>query len=145
MQAFANRAAVCETLQTGLATFYRCLPGCRACSALHVDAELRVRARKLRLCLQQHHTSSAVWWHLHHRLMHTNFGRCSRSRKGRWCKGETSGHFIQVLSVHLDCDRDSLVYLSDPIGPACHTVRLRHSDQSYGKSEVAFACCRCWC
>jgi len=47
----------------------------------------------------------------------------SRSRKGRWCKGETSGHFIRVLSVHPDCDRDSLVYLSDPIGPACHTAR----------------------
>ncbi|KFM27014.1 Histidine biosynthesis bifunctional protein hisIE, chloroplastic [Auxenochlorella protothecoides] len=45
----------------------------------------------------------------------------SRSRKGRWCKGETSGHFIKVLSVHLDCDRDSLIYVGDPIGPACHT------------------------
>lgn len=47
----------------------------------------------------------------------------SRSRKGRWCKGETSGHYINVLSVHPDCDRDSLVYLSSPIGPACHTAR----------------------
>jgi len=47
----------------------------------------------------------------------------SRSRKGRWCKGETSGHYMKVLSVHPDCDRDSLVYLSDPIGPACHTAR----------------------
>lgn len=45
----------------------------------------------------------------------------SRSRGGRWCKGETSGHFIRVQSVHLDCDKDSLIYLSEPIGPACHT------------------------
>lgn len=67
MQAFADRAAVCETMQTNLATFY------------------------------------------------------SRSRKGRWCKGETSGHFIKVVDMHLDCDRDSLIYLSEPIGPACHT------------------------
>lgn len=67
MQAYSDRAAVCETLQTGLATFY------------------------------------------------------SRSRQGRWCKGETSGAYIRVLSVHADCDRDSLVYLGDPIGPACHT------------------------
>ena len=37
-------------------------------------------------------------------------------------QGETSGHFINVRSVHPDCDRDSLVYLGDPIGPACHTV-----------------------
>eukprot|EP00887_Chlorella_sp_A99_P004718 scaffold4.g4718.t1 len=45
----------------------------------------------------------------------------SRSRKERWCKGETSGHFIKVLSVYIDCDRDSLIYLAEPIGPACHT------------------------
>lgn len=45
----------------------------------------------------------------------------SRSRKGRWCKGETSGHFIHVEGVYVDCDRDSIIYLSDPIGPSCHT------------------------
>jgi phosphoribosyl-ATP pyrophosphohydrolase/phosphoribosyl-AMP cyclohydrolase len=48
----------------------------------------------------------------------------SRSRKNRWCKGETSGHYINVLGIFPDCDRDSLIYLGDPIGPACHTVRL---------------------
>lgn len=67
MQAFADRAALAETMQTRLATFY------------------------------------------------------SRSRKGRWCKGESSGHFIKVLRVFTDCDNDSIIYLSDPIGPACHT------------------------
>lgn len=67
MQAFSDRAAVSETLQTGLATFR------------------------------------------------------SRSRGGRWCKGETSGHYLLVSSVHADCDGDSLVYLSEPAGPACHT------------------------
>jgi phosphoribosyl-AMP cyclohydrolase / phosphoribosyl-ATP pyrophosphohydrolase len=50
MQAFSDRAAVSETLQTGLATFR------------------------------------------------------SRSRGGRWCKGETSGHYLLVSSVHADCD-----------------------------------------
>jgi len=45
----------------------------------------------------------------------------SRSRKGRWCKGETSGNFINVVDVQVDCDRDSLIYLGDPIGPSCHT------------------------
>lgn len=45
----------------------------------------------------------------------------SRSRKERWCKGETSGHFIRVARVFADCDRDSIVYLGDPVGPACHT------------------------
>ena len=67
MQAFADRNAICETLQTGLGTFY------------------------------------------------------SRSRKGRWCKGETSGHFLTVKSVFMDCDSDSIIYLCEPIGPACHT------------------------
>ena len=50
----------------------------------------------------------------------------SRSRGGRWCKGETSGHFINVTGVYADCDADSLVYLGEPVGPACHTV-LAHS------------------
>ncbi len=46
----------------------------------------------------------------------------SRSRKGRWCKGETSGNYIRVQGVYLDCDRDSVVYLGEPDGPSCHTV-----------------------
>lgn len=45
----------------------------------------------------------------------------SRSRQSRWCKGETSGNFIKVLNVYSDCDGDSVIYLSDPVGPACHT------------------------
>ncbi|KAF6265463.1 hypothetical protein COO60DRAFT_1281356 [Scenedesmus sp. NREL 46B-D3] len=67
MQAYADRAALSETLQTKLATFY------------------------------------------------------SRSRSERWCKGETSGNFIRVTQVFHDCDRDSIIYLGDPIGPTCHT------------------------
>lgn len=45
----------------------------------------------------------------------------SRSRQALWCKGETSGNFIKVHSVHVDCDRDSLIYMGVPIGPSCHT------------------------
>ncbi|QDZ23924.1 histidine biosynthesis bifunctional protein hisIE [Chloropicon primus] len=45
----------------------------------------------------------------------------SRSRDSLWCKGETSGHFLKVKRVFCDCDRDSLIYLCKPIGPACHT------------------------
>lgn len=45
----------------------------------------------------------------------------SRSRSERWCKGETSGNFIKVTQVFHDCDRDSIIYLGDPIGPTCHT------------------------
>lgn len=46
----------------------------------------------------------------------------SRSRAGRWVKGETSGHVIRVVGVYVDCDSDSLVYEGVPAGPACHTL-----------------------
>ena len=45
----------------------------------------------------------------------------SRSRNELWHKGETSGNTQQVVSVALDCDRDAIVVLVDPAGPACHT------------------------
>ena len=45
----------------------------------------------------------------------------SRSRQAQWTKGETSGNFISVKSIHLDCDKDSLIYMGVPDGPTCHT------------------------
>src|SRR5918911_4186029 len=45
----------------------------------------------------------------------------SRSRGELWHKGETSGHVQRVVGVRLDCDRDALVVLVEPAGPACHT------------------------
>jgi len=45
----------------------------------------------------------------------------SRSRKELWHKGETSGNTQQVVSLTLDCDRDAIVVLVNPAGPACHT------------------------
>jgi phosphoribosyl-ATP pyrophosphohydrolase/phosphoribosyl-AMP cyclohydrolase len=44
----------------------------------------------------------------------------SRSRKALWTKGETSGHFLALASIHADCDRDSLLVLATPHGPTCH-------------------------
>lgn len=44
----------------------------------------------------------------------------SRSRGGRWRKGETSGHRIKVQSISLDCDGDTLLLRAEPQGPACH-------------------------
>lgn len=44
----------------------------------------------------------------------------SRSRGGRWRKGETSGHRIKVQSISLDCDGDTLLLRAEPLGPACH-------------------------
>lgn len=44
----------------------------------------------------------------------------SRSRGGRWRKGETSGNRLKVVDVKTDCDRDALVLSVRPTGPACH-------------------------
>jgi phosphoribosyl-ATP pyrophosphohydrolase/phosphoribosyl-AMP cyclohydrolase len=44
----------------------------------------------------------------------------SRGRQRLWTKGETSGNFLQVESVHADCDADSILILATPQGPTCH-------------------------
>ncbi len=79
MQAFADRAALSETLQTGC-------DGCdsyaqfnasytRACSRAHLQEEGRPEG-----CCRPHRLATFF----------------SRSRGGRWCKGETSGNYIHV-------------------------------------------------
>ena len=45
----------------------------------------------------------------------------SRSRGKLWLKGETSGHFLRIEEIRVDCDQDALVMLVRPEGPACHT------------------------
>lgn len=45
----------------------------------------------------------------------------SRSREQIWHKGSTSGNYMNVESVHLDCDSDAFVFRVIPDGPACHT------------------------
>jgi len=45
----------------------------------------------------------------------------SRSRQALWKKGESSGNTLEVRSVWVDCDGDTLIYMVDPAGPSCHT------------------------
>ena len=45
----------------------------------------------------------------------------SRSRNKLWTKGESSGHWLHVVDVETDCDRDTLLVLANPEGPTCHT------------------------
>lgn len=44
----------------------------------------------------------------------------SRTRQTLWTKGETSGNFLLVKEMFLDCDEDTLLIKADPIGPTCH-------------------------
>ncbi len=45
----------------------------------------------------------------------------SRSKQRLWTKGESSGNTLQMKSIHIDCDRDTILVLADPVGPTCHT------------------------
>ncbi len=44
----------------------------------------------------------------------------SRTRKQLWTKGETSGDFLKVVEMYLDCDGDTLLIKANPMGPTCH-------------------------
>lgn len=66
-----------------------------------------MNAEALRLTLERHR---AVFW--------------SRSRGALWEKGETSGQTLDLVCCHADCDRDTLLLLVRPRGPACHTGTL---------------------
>lgn len=45
----------------------------------------------------------------------------SRSKARLWTKGESSGHFLDVVAVQADCDDDALLIRATPHGPTCHT------------------------
>ncbi|WP_337060593.1 phosphoribosyl-AMP cyclohydrolase [Kineococcus sp. G2] len=77
--------------------------------------------------VQQHDTREVlmVAWMDDTALAHTlSTGRAtyySRSRRGLWRKGDTSGHVQWVKRVSLDCDGDALLVEVDQVGAACHT------------------------
>jgi phosphoribosyl-ATP pyrophosphohydrolase/phosphoribosyl-AMP cyclohydrolase len=45
----------------------------------------------------------------------------SRSKERLWTKGETSGNFMELVSMAGDCDGDSILIQANPLGPVCHT------------------------
>ena len=53
----------------------------------------------------------------------------SRTKNRLWTKGETSGNFLNVVSIAADCDNDTLLIKVKPIGPVCHTG----SDTCFGE------------
>lgn len=45
----------------------------------------------------------------------------SRSKQRLWTKGESSGNYLEVKDIRIDCDNDTLLIKVNPIGPVCHT------------------------
>lgn len=57
----------------------------------------------------------------------------SRSRQCLWTKGETSGNFLELVDIMIDCDNDTLLVKVNPTGPTCH----KGTDTCWGeKNEV---------
>ncbi len=138
MQAFANRQAVKHTLTTG-------------------------KARGVRGAARRHDFAAEAWRaaRLHRR---PPFGRARGSSCGPRARRQSAcarcdalstaliprlllvpaslrSNFINVVSVHVDCDGDSLIYMGVPDGPACHTVRFIRSASYAG---VIHARCLAW-
>jgi phosphoribosyl-ATP pyrophosphohydrolase/phosphoribosyl-AMP cyclohydrolase len=44
----------------------------------------------------------------------------SRTKRRLWTKGETSGNFLEIMDIQVDCDRDTLLVYAKPYGPVCH-------------------------
>lgn len=59
----------------------------------------------------------------------------SRSRNELWLKGETSGNYQHIVSITADCDKDALVVMVEPDGPACHTGSVSCFENNLWESE----------
>lgn len=57
----------------------------------------------------------------------------SRTRQTLWTKGETSGNFLELVSMAVDCDNDTLLVKVHPIGPTCH----KGTDTCWGEANIA--------
>ena len=62
----------------------------------------------------------------------------SRSRKCLWTKGETSGNFLKLVDIKVDCDGDTLLVTALPQGPVCHTGTDTCWGETNSKSPLLF-------
>lgn len=60
----------------------------------------------------------------------------SRSRRKLWLKGEESGNFQHIVSIAADCDRDALLVLVRPDGPACHLGNISCFEDELWSSDL---------
>lgn len=60
----------------------------------------------------------------------------SRSKQRLWTKGETTGHVLNLVDIHVDCDNDTLLVTANPLGPTCHTGTITcFGDEPLTQSE----------
>ncbi|MGI8468202.1 MAG: bifunctional phosphoribosyl-AMP cyclohydrolase/phosphoribosyl-ATP diphosphatase HisIE [Pyrinomonadaceae bacterium] len=57
----------------------------------------------------------------------------SRSRQKLWTKGETSGNFLELKEILIDCDRDTILIKANPTGAVCHTG----ADTCFGEKNTS--------
>lgn len=62
----------------------------------------------------------------------------SRTKNRLWTKGEESGNFLNVVSILIDCDNDTLLVKANPVGPVCHTGADTCFDEKNTKTGVQF-------
>jgi len=62
----------------------------------------------------------------------------SRSKGRLWTKGESSGNYLNFISMSLDCDQDSLLIKVNPVGHVCHTGNETCWNESNTRSEIDF-------
>ena len=58
----------------------------------------------------------------------------SRSKQRLWTKGEESGHFLNLVSLKVDCDQDTLLIQAEPQGPTCH----KGTDSCWGENKASY-------
>ena len=57
----------------------------------------------------------------------------SRSKQRLWTKGEESGHFLNLVNIKNDCDKDTLLVQVNPVGPTCH----KGTDNCWGEENTS--------
>ena len=62
----------------------------------------------------------------------------SRSRNCLWTKGETSGNFLHLVDIMVDCDNDTLLVKANPDGPTCHTGTDTCWGEENGENPLLF-------
>lgn len=60
----------------------------------------------------------------------------SRSKKRLWTKGEESGNFLDVVSMAIDCDDDTILIKANPVGPVCHKGTDTCFDEKNVSSDI---------